>query len=179
MAQRIENLIADVKLLGNAVSHDLRTPLARIRFGIDTLQEEDDPVLRRRFEDKISNNVDEMTLLVETLLRYARLDQAMLEIKKDKVVLSQLITNCIHNKSSDAVSFTFNSLFDDVTVTGDRTYLSMLINNLLQNAIVYGEGQVIVTLSGSQNRVIIIIEDDGAGIPEKQREDILKPFCSW
>ena len=73
MAQRIEGLVSDVKLLSNAVSHDLRTPLARIRFGIDTLQEEEDPKLRQIFQDKISDNVDEMSRLVETLLNYARL----------------------------------------------------------------------------------------------------------
>ena len=81
MAQRIENLLSDVKLLSSAVSHDLRTPLARIRFGIDTLQEEDDPQLRQRYQQKISANVDEMTSLVDTLLRYARLDQKMLMLK--------------------------------------------------------------------------------------------------
>lgn len=176
MAQRIENLIGDVKLLSNAVSHDLRTPLARIRFGIDTLQEEDDPVLRRRFEDKISNNVDEMTSLVETLLRYARLDQSMLEIKKDDILLSDLITNCIKTKKPDAVNFTFNDLADEVKLTGDRSYVSMLINNLLQNAVIYGKGQVQVTLNRNQNNALIIIEDNGLGIAKEQRENILKPF---
>jgi len=176
MAQRIENLIGDVKLLSNAVSHDLRTPLARIRFGIDTLQEEDDPVLRRRFEDKISNNVDEMTSLVETLLRYARLDQSMLEIKKDDIVLPDLIANCIKTKQSDVVNFTFNDLSDEVMLTGDRSYVSMLINNLLQNAVIYGKGQIQVTLNRNQNNALIIIEDNGLGIAKEQRENILKPF---
>ena len=176
MAQRIENLIGDVKLLSNAVSHDLRTPLARIRFGIDTLQEEDDPELRRRFEDKISNNVDEMTSLVETLLRYARLDQSMLEIKKDDILLSELIANCIKTKKSDVVNFTFNDLSNDVKLIGDRSYVSMLINNLLQNAVIYGNGQIQVTLNRTQNNAQIIIEDNGLGIAKEQRENILKPF---
>lgn len=176
MAQRIENLIGDVKLLSNAVSHDLRTPLARIRFGIDTLQEEDDPDLRRRFEDKISNNVDEMTSLVETLLRYARLDQSMLEIKKDEILLPQLTDNCIKTKKSDVVNFTFNDLSNDVKLIGDRSYLSMLINNLLQNAVIYGNGQIQVTLNRTQNNAQIIIEDNGLGIAKEQRENILKPF---
>ncbi len=176
MAQQIENLIADVKLLSSAVSHDLRTPLARIRFGIDTLQEEDDPVLRRRFEQKISNNVDEMTSLVETLLSYARLDQARLELKKDRVELSQLIANCLQNKNADDVTFNFVNPSEGVFVTGDQSYLSMLINNLLQNAIVYGQGQVNVSLLVIKNKVTITIEDNGSGIEAAQRADILKPF---
>ena len=54
MAQRIDDLVTDIKRLSSAVSHDLGTPLARIHFSIDTIKEEDDPVFRKR----ISNNVD-------------------------------------------------------------------------------------------------------------------------
>ncbi len=176
MAQRIESLVGDVKLLSSAVSHDLRTPLARIRFGIDTLQEEDDPEVRRRFEQKISSNVDEMTELVETLLGYARLDQAMLEIKKEPVELSQLISQCINNKVTDLVELRLFKAETDYTVVADQSYLTILFNNLLQNAINYGRGKVIVTLSETKDSVTVCVADNGEGIIEEHREDILKPF---
>lgn len=176
MAQRIENLIADVKLLSSAVSHDLRTPLARIRFGIDTLQEEDDPVLRRRFEEKISNNVDEMTSLVETLLKYARLDQAMLDIKKDRIDLSQIIERSINIKSSEAKEISFKQSTDSYMVVGDLAYLSMLVNNLLENALQYCDKNVTIELSSHKNKIKMVIADDGCGVAENQRDNILKPF---
>lgn len=175
MAQRIEDLIADVKLLSSAVSHDLRTPLARIRFGIDTLQEEDDPVLRRRFEKKISNNVDEMTSLVETLLSYARLDQAMLELKKEWLNLADLVEFCLNNKKSAAVNIEFIK-GGDVSLNGDKRYLVLLLNNLLQNAINYGDGQVRISLISEQAKIKLTIEDNGAGIPLDQQDNMLKPF---
>ncbi|WDE11895.1 sensor histidine kinase [Thalassomonas haliotis] len=175
MAQRIEDLIADVKLLSSAVSHDLRTPLARIRFGIDTLQEEDDPILRRRFEKKISNNVDEMTSLVETLLSYARLDQAMLELKKERLNLSDLVEFCLNNKKSAAVHIQWIK-DDDISLFGDKRYMVLLLNNLLQNAINYGDGQVSLSLISQQTKVVLTIEDNGAGIPLTEQENILKPF---
>jgi two-component system OmpR family sensor kinase len=59
MAKRIDNLVSDVKMLSTAVSHDLRTPLARIRFGIDTIQEVDDKTLRNELEAQLSDDVDE------------------------------------------------------------------------------------------------------------------------
>ena len=176
MAQRIQNLVDDVKLLSSAVSHELRTPLARIRFGIDTLQEENDPVVRRRFERKISANVDEMTLLVETLLNYARIDQAMFDIKKDKIDLSQLVDEAIQRKCCAQVEIQWIKPHAAYLVVGDRTYLNMMMNNLLQNAILYGDSKVIVSLSSSQSHAILAIEDNGQGIPVAQRESMLKPF---
>jgi len=176
MAQRIEDLIGDVKLLSSAVSHDLRTPLARIRFGIDTLQEEDDPKLRRQFEQKISNNVDEMTSLVETLLSYARLDQAMLEMNKTDCDFVALVENCITTKASDSMSISLIKPNDDCHVHADKAYLNILVNNLVENALNYGKNQVKIQLKTQSHVVVMIVEDDGEGVNSNIKMDILKPF---
>lgn len=176
MAQRIEDLIADVKLLSSAVSHDLRTPLARIRFGIDTLQEENDPKLRHQFEQKISDNVDEMTSLVETLLSYARLDQAMLEINKTHCDLLALVENCIRIKANEKARITLLTPNKDYRVYADSAYLSILVNNLVENALSYGKHHVKIQLKSQSQNVILIVEDDGEGISSAIKTDILKPF---
>lgn len=178
MAQRIDDLVSDVKLLSSAVSHDLRTPLSSIRFGIDTLQEVEEPELRKRFEQLISKDVDSMIELVETLLNYARLDQAMLNIDKSKIAVAPLINQIFESKRSDTISF---SLISDVNtmefeVFADKGYLQMLLNNLIQNALQYAVLQVTVTLKKMDHGCEIIIADDGAGIPETERENIVKPF---
>lgn len=175
MAQRIEDLVSDVKLLSSAVSHDLRTPLARIRFGLDTLAEEDDPKLRQRFEQRISDNVDEMVELVETLLNYARLDQAMVNLEKQRVAIVPIIDSCIKNKASDKMSITVTGE-SDITVYGDSAYLMILMNNLLQNAVNYGESEVIVDISSKNEQVVISVSDNGCGIESEDREQIVKPF---
>ncbi len=176
MAQRIEGLVNDVKLLSSAVSHDLRTPLARIRFGVDTLQEEEDPIARKRFEQKISDNVDEMTSLVETLLKYARLDQAMIELKKEPVDLNAIILNSIKNKKIDGKKITFNKPNFNNQVIGDAAYLSMLINNLIQNALQYGHKEICIELAQNMGGITLSISDDGDGIIEAERENMFKPF---
>ena len=119
MAQRIDDLVNDIKLLSSAVSHDLRTPLARIRFGIDTIQEESDPILRRKFEQRISDNVDEMVNLVESLLNYARLDQTLITLNKAPVDLVSLVNCCISNKSEDDTEVTLQSPKQKILVSGD------------------------------------------------------------
>ena len=176
MAQRIESLIGDVKLLSTAVSHDLRTPLARIRFGIDTLQEVEELTLRQELEQQLGDDVDDMTSLVETLLNYARLDQNMVEIQKAPVNLSELIQYCIKRKSANNLTIAFINKSSHRLVLADNKYLTMVLNNLLQNAINYGRGQVLVELSHHSHNTIISISDDGNGIPAEQRENIIKPF---
>lgn len=176
MAQRIDDLVTDIKLLSSAVSHDLRTPLARIRFGIDTIQEEDDPVLRKRFEQRISDNVDEMVDLVESLLSYARLDQTLITLNKAPVDFLALITTCINNKSQDDIYVTYNSPKQPVFVDGDLSYLMILMSNLLQNAHQYCQGKIHVNVIEQGNGIIVTVSDDGPGIPPEQREKIIKPF---
>jgi two-component system OmpR family sensor kinase len=176
MAQRIENLIADVKLLSTAVSHDLRTPLARIRFGIDTLQEVEDINLRQELEDQLGDDVDEMTSLVETLLNYARLEQNRVEIQKELVNLSELIQACINRKKTNHLNITFVNKSSNKPVLAGNKYLTMVLNNLLQNAINYGRGRVLVELFHDSHNTLVSISDDGNGVPAEQRENIIKPF---
>ncbi len=180
MAQRIDDLVSDIKLLSSAVSHDLRTPLARIRFGIDTIQEEDDPVLRKRFEQRISDNVDEMVDLVETLLSYARLDQTLITLNKAPVDFITLLNTCINNKSQDDIQLTLNlperADKQALNVDGDLSYLMILVSNLLQNAYQYCHSQIQVGLIEQGNMLLLTVADDGDGIELEHREQILKPF---
>lgn len=176
MAQRIDDLVTDIKLLSSAVSHDLRTPLARIRFGIDTIQEEDDPVLRKRFEQRISDNVDEMVELVESLLSYARLDQTLITLNKAPVDFSALTIICINNKSQDDIEVIYDSPKQPIFVNGDLSYLMILMSNLLQNAHQYCQGIIHVKVIEQGNDIIVTVADDGPGIPTEQREKIIKPF---
>ncbi|WP_057830809.1 ATP-binding protein [Colwellia sp. TT2012] len=176
MAQRIDDLVTDIKLLSSAVSHDLRTPLARIRFGIDTIQEEDDPVLRKRFEQRISDNVDEMVDLVESLLSYARLDQTLITLNKAPVDFISLINTSINNKSQDEIQLTFNAPKNPVFVDGDLSYLMIMMSNLLQNAYQYCHSQIQVTVVEQGSHIIVTVSDDGQGIAIGQREQIMKPF---
>lgn len=183
MAQRIEDLVSDVKLLSTAVSHDLRTPLARIRMGLDTLSEEDDPTQRAIYEKRINHHIDDMVELVETLLSYARLDQSMLTIDKIPIDLLALTEIIIKNKQKDSVLEYGKSILLEADtslalclIVGDKTYLKMLINNLLLNAIQHCKRTVLIKISCSAESILLSIEDDGSGIPLDIEADLFKPF---
>jgi len=107
MAQRIQTLIIDNKLLGNAVSHDLRTPLARLRFGIDALEETKDLAFQKKYIERMTKDISEMENLVEILLNYARLEQSMLDIKKQDIDICHLTNECFNMAKNDKLSMQF------------------------------------------------------------------------
>jgi len=177
MAQRIEDLVNDVKLLSSAVSHDLRTPLASIRFGMDTLQEETDPKLRKKFEQRISNNVDEMIELVEILLNYARLDQNLVALNKSQIRLLPLLQQIEAEQADEQCHIQLECNDDaDIGIWADSNYVSMLFKNLVQNAKQHCQSQVSIKVKKQRKELVISVSDDGEGVPEEQREQIIKPF---
>ena len=132
--------------------------------------------MRKRFEQRISDNVDEMVDLVESLLSYARLDQTLITINKAPVDFSALTATCIKNKSQDDVQLTFDAPKQAVFVDGDLSYLMILMSNLLQNAHQYCKGKIAVKIIAQDSTIVITVADNGPGIPADQREKILKPF---
>ena len=175
MAQRIQNLVSDVKLLSTAVSHDLRTPLARMRFGIDTIAEEQRPEQQKVYLERLGNDVDEMTSLVEILLDFARLEQTMLNIDKHSVDLHALVQRCVKAKNTPQRPIDFEVCDESCVVIGQPKYLQILINNVLQNALQYGNKQVLVRIVCMENYLCLSIADDGEGFAGDENE-LLKPF---
>ena len=179
MAQRIETLISDNRLLSDAVSHDLRTPLARLRFGIEALQETENPQLREKYQAHLCRDIDEMERLVSVLLNYARIEQSMIAVEKQDVDLNEIINHCVQ-------SFTDNANDNEkvihwhaegvALVKGDINYLNMLINNLLGNAQQYGNNEIKLSVIKKDAKLSFIISDDGPGIAEDKRSELMKPF---
>ena len=175
MAQRIEALINDKKLLSDAVAHDLRTPLARLRFGIEVLQETDNPETRAKYQHHLSRDIDEMERLVNILLSYARIEQSMMATEQQSVDLNELTSQCVGMLADDGKVIHWCA-DGDATVIGDVNYLSMLINNLLSNAQQYADKEIAIKIERSNSQLQFIISDDGPGIPEEKRNELLKPF---
>ena len=180
MAEKIETLVEDNKLLSNAVSHDLRTPLARLRFGIEALSETNKPETKEKYIRHLSQDIKEMENLVAVLLDYARLEQKMIRVERLPLSLNTLIASCVHNLTANdtsAISIDMTGLSKfQIIVDGDENHLSMLINNLLSNAQQYTVKQVRITTQQTSNSVIMSVSDDGPGISIEQREKIFNPF---
>ncbi len=177
MAQRIQSLIADNKMLASAVSHDLRTPLARLRFGIDLLDEAKDEQVRAEYQLRLSNDLTAMENLVEVLLEYARLDKQLSDMPQSPVSLSELVNDSVESLTdSTDTAIQWTQTPEPFITNAHARYVAMMINNLLQNAVNYGKNQVLVSLNKKRSSIVLSIEDDGPGIPAEMRDEMLKPF---
>jgi signal transduction histidine kinase len=166
-AERIERLVAAHKqLLANA-SHELRSPLARIRMAVEMLQQDAKPQVRAEIERDIA----ELDALVDEILVASRLDAVDgIETREDVDLLALAAEECAR---ADA---TLDGA--PATVRGDPRLLRRLIRNLLENARRYGEGSAIeVNLkSRAEGHVALTVCDRGPGVPEAERERIFEPF---
>ncbi len=176
MAQQIQTLVSDNKLLSSAVSHDLRTPLARLRFGIDVLSENDDLQTREKYQQRISQDVDEMESLVETLLDYTKLDQSMIKLEKVPINLETTVKACLKNTGNHSKEIAFQHSTKKPIIAASERYLSMLINNIFQNALQYANSHVFLSITARKDHILFSVEDDGEGILENERDQVLKPF---
>lgn len=94
-ASRIESLLEDNRLLSRAVSHDLRTPIARLRFGVDVLNETSLDSHQKKNIEHLSRDLDAMESLVETLLEFAKLEQNNVRLNLEQIDLPSLTSALI------------------------------------------------------------------------------------
>lgn len=180
MADQIQQLIEDNKLLTSAVSHDLRTPLARLRFGIDTFKETSSSTGRDQYLTRINSDLNEMEALVDSHLQFARLDNVMDGIEKEALSLRDLLGECAAQFYDSDAAIKFDeallNIDDSIDMLGCIEHLATLFNNLFQNAIKYANKSITVELHRDGLAIEITISDDGPGIEQKQRQLLMKPF---
>jgi signal transduction histidine kinase len=176
MAQRIEQLVADNKLLSRGLSHDLRTPLARLRFGLDVLEEAELTADQQQNLAHLNRDLMAMESLVEALLNYARLEQATITFTAQPINLANFVAQLCDDFYREQVALYVALPAQGVYVQGDSEYLSMLIHNLLQNALRYGRGSVKLSVMLVDTQLQLQVEDNGPGIPLVERDKVLKPF---
>jgi len=180
MADRIQQLVEDNKMLTSAVSHDLRTPLARLRFGFDTLSQTSKETSKAVYLKRINNDLKEMESLVESLLRYARLDNVLEGVDKQVIAIQHLLEECVAQYYENEIDIRLeshsSSEADSLVVWGGIDHIAMLLNNLLSNALTHARSRLVIYLSVENSCVVIKFCDDGPGIPPESREQVMKPF---
>ncbi len=168
-ADRIQTLVtANRSLLANA-SHELRSPLARLRMAIETLP----PGASEATRAEIARNIRELDGLIEEILLASRLDGAgEATLSREEIDLVGLVAE------ECAVTDARLTFADGVPplVMGDPRLLRRLVRNLLQNAERHGGGAPEVTVGRDGGFATLAVADRGPGVPEAERERIFEPF---
>jgi signal transduction histidine kinase len=165
-ATRIEQLVGTQKSLLANVSHELRSPLARMRMAVELLAEDGRPELKAR----LARDIGELDALIGELLEASRLESGAATERSEDVDLLALV-------AEEAVEFGAAVLGPVTTVQGDARLLRRLVRNLLENARRYGGGTPIeITIESGADAVALRVSDRGPGVPEAERERIFEPF---
>lgn len=170
-AARVEALVQSHKsLLANA-SHELRSPLTRIRMGLE-LMSGDQP--SPAFREEILHNIAELDQLVDEILLASRLDAREADV--GTVELVDLIGLAAEECARVDADLAVNSSSDALQVLGVAKLLRRALRNLLENAQRHSTGNITVLLQRCQGYAEVQVCDRGPGVPPNQRERIFEPF---
>jgi two-component system osmolarity sensor histidine kinase EnvZ len=163
MAKRINRHLNQRAEMLSGISHDLRTPLTRLKLQLAMLKQKEISV-------KMSKDIDEMEKMLNDYLQFAKT-----QTQEDTVLIDlNNLLNSIKNSFNNNNLF-FNNSGDTVELKGRPTALKRSFENIIQNGLSYGK-KVYLNIQKGNKRVTVIIEDDGPGIPEDQYKNVFKPF---
>lgn len=168
MAEEISALLANRTTLLAGVSHDLRTPLARMRLVLELMGDGIDGDLRER----MARNMDAMEALLSKGLKFAR---GLAEGQAETVELGAHLARLVNTQAEPLLSFE-NRLREPRTVRLAVEALDRVLENLMNNALAYSGAPVVLRLKESAKGLKVQVLDRGPGIPEGERQRVFQPF---
>lgn len=179
MADHIRNLIASKETLIRALSHELRSPLARMRVALGLARHQGQD-LSRQF-DRIELEAERLDTMIGQMLQLSRLRTIEPNLPREQLDLTSLVSEVVEDARLEAsavdkqVEWTAPA---SVLVYGDHALLRSAIENVLRNAIRFTAPGTAVRVSMREQRgaLQIVIEDHGPGVPQPELERIFEPF---
>jgi len=165
MQARLHRFNEDRTRMIAAMSHDLRTPLTRLRLRAELVEDRDQ-------QQKMLADLDTMNDVIGSILAFARDDTK--HEPRSLIDLSALVEGICQDASDAGEPVTFSGP-RGVTISGRPTALRRAVSNLVDNAVKYGRSAA-VSLIPEAERVVITVEDEGPGIPRSEREKVFEPF---
>jgi signal transduction histidine kinase len=179
MAERLSALIAARQRLLRDISHELRSPLARMQMAIGLARQ--DPASTLEQFDRVERESERLARLIGQILDYARLDRDPATFVFEQVALVELIRQIVHDAQFESQSapgrITFTSE-EAVMVRADPNVLHAALDNIVRNALIHANGKlpIEVTLTRDSHELHLCVRDHGPGVPETQLARIFEPF---
>ena len=164
MQARLRRYVEDRTAMVAAIAHDLRTPLTRLRFRIESLPDDQ--------KAKMSADIDQMEEMISAALTFVR--DASRPGERTPLELSSLLESLCDERAETGASTEVES-GEKVVLEGDPMALRRLFSNLLENAVKFG-GRARARVFRDASNAFVEIEDDGPGIPPSDREKVFEPF---
>lgn len=165
MSAKISNSVKAKEQLLIDVSHELRSPITRIKLGLEL----DSP------KEKIEEDVNEMEKMVSSLLENYRADNTLADLKIDRTELVSLIEDTIAEYSANE-RIKFEKPNGEINFKCDADKLQIVFRNLIDNALKYSNGDIKISITEQLSEIWITFEDNGIGISDEDLKYIFEPF---
>ena len=162
MRKRIVRHLNQRSEMLSGISHDLRTPLTRMKLQTSFIKD-------KEIASKLADDINEMEKMLNEYLQFT--SSTFLE-KNEEFDLSDLVNEIIKKYNNSNIISTISL---NILINGKKNLIKRCINNLIDNAIKYGD-RVNIELNKSASHIFIKVEDNGPGVPEKEYENVFKPF---
>ncbi|MFT4582500.1 MAG: two-component system sensor histidine kinase CpxA [Gammaproteobacteria bacterium] len=181
MAEQLERLDAAQHQLIRDVSHELRSPLARLHIALGLAQ--------RRLGDAVSDDLGRIQCeaqaleeLIRQLLSVSRLESGLTDVSEDVVSIGDVVRTVVADANFEGADKAKSVVFEsctNATVRGDRSLLQSVFENVVRNALMHTPSGTTVKIHSQlagDSDIVVAVEDCGPGVPEAQIEAIFKPF---
>jgi len=162
MAKRINRHLNQRSEMLSGISHDLRTPLTRLKLQLAMISQKD-------LSKKMSKDIDEMEKMLNDYLQFAR---TQTQENTVAINLEELFKDISKNFNNENLNIECK---DRINLMGRLSALRRSFENIIQNGLTYGQNMR-VNIQKTSNRALITFDDDGPGIPEDQYKNVFKPF---
>ncbi len=180
MAERIESLITSQQRLNRDISHELRSPLARLNVALEIAKQKSNPDTLPIFV-RIEGESNRLNEMISRLLTLAKLESGAEEIERVRLDLAEIVRDVAADAEFEAQAkgkFVEVSSADSCTVMGSENLLRSAVENVLRNAVRYTPERTVVdvSLKKSDGHAVLKISDHGGGVPEGELPNLFRPF---
>ena len=162
MMKRINKHLNQRSEMLSGISHDLRTPLTRLKLQLAMTDKKDN-------SKKMASDIDEMEKMLNDYLQYAK---SQSEEDYVEIDINELVLDILRNFDSSKYEY---KIIEKVKIYGRKNLLRRSLSNIVENGLSYGD-KIYVEIKKSVGNAIVTIQDNGPGLPKKEYENVFKPF---
>jgi len=177
MADRLQHQMTAHQAISHAVAHELRTPIARLRFGLSMLDEAETEQEHFKYRQGMEHDMQELDELVNASMSYAQLDQGDVVLQWEHAELEEWfsgLVDLIRPLATPEVTISISCVEEDAEF--DHKLMYIAVRNLLINAVHYARSSVKLNVIKQDGWLVVTVDDDGPGVPEAERVRIFDPF---